>query len=74
MWKTEECAEAAELPSGLVAAVIILMLVGKPLWVEGKASLADPLPSTQPTDAQLQTGYYTTIATAANVIAVGLGG
>lgn len=48
VWKTEECAEAAELLSGLVAAVIILMLVVKPLWPGEKASLADPLPSTAP--------------------------
>lgn len=34
MWKTEECAEAAELLSGLVVAVIILMLVVKLLWAE----------------------------------------
>lgn len=32
MWRTEDCAEAAELQSGLVAAVIILMLVVKQLW------------------------------------------
>lgn len=52
--ETEECAEAAELLSGLVAAVIILMLVVKPLWAERKkASLADPLPSTDPA-AELQ--------------------
>ncbi len=37
--KTEACAEAAELLSGLVAAVIILMLVVKPLWA-GKKSLS----------------------------------
>lgn len=48
VYKTEDCAEAAELLSGLVAAVIILMLVVKRLWVEEKASLADPLPSTAP--------------------------
>lgn len=48
MWKTEKCAEAAELLSGLVAAVIILMLVVKPLWAGKKASLADPLPYTAP--------------------------
>lgn len=48
MWKTEDCAEAAELLSGLVAAVIILMLVVKLLWAGKKASLADPLPSTAP--------------------------
>lgn len=48
MGKTEDCAEAAELLSGLVAAVIILMLVVKLLWVGKKASLADPLPSTAP--------------------------
>lgn len=35
VWKTGECAEAAELLSGLVAAVIILMLVVKPLWAGG---------------------------------------
>lgn len=35
VWKTEECAEAAELLSGLVAAVIILTLVVKPLWTVG---------------------------------------
>lgn len=35
MWKTEDCAEAADLVSGLVAAVIILMLVVKLLWVDG---------------------------------------
>lgn len=35
VWKTEDCAEAADLASGLVAAVIILMLVVKLLWVDG---------------------------------------
>lgn len=49
MWKTEECAEAAELLSGLVVAVIILMLVVKLLREGGRGrdrggSLADPLP------------------------------
>lgn len=38
--ETEECAEAAELLSGLVAAVIILMLVVKPLWAEREKSLS----------------------------------
>lgn len=53
LWRTEDCAEAAELQSGLVAAVIILMLVVKQLWQGGKASMADPLPSTA-LDAKLQ--------------------
>lgn len=39
LWKTEDCAEAAELLSGLVAALIILMLVVKLLWAEEKKPL-----------------------------------
>lgn len=64
VWKTEECAEAAELLSGLVAAVIILMLVVKPLWVEGrKKPLWLILCPPRPPNAKLQTGYYTIITT-----------
>lgn len=36
MWKLEDCAETAQLLSGLVAAVIILMLVVKLLWAGGE--------------------------------------
>lgn len=39
MWEIKECAETAESLSGLVAAVIILMLVVKPLWAEEKSLL-----------------------------------
>lgn len=53
MWKTEDCAEAAELLSGLVAAVIILMLVVKLLW-KGKKPLWLILCPPQPLDAELQ--------------------
>lgn len=82
--ETEECAEAAELLSGLVAAVIILMLVVKPLWAERKkASLADPLPSTDPgcraagqhraTTTPSASSSHVASAANANVITVGLG-
>lgn len=79
--ETEECAEAAELLSGLVAAVIILMLVVKPLWAERKkASLADPLPSTDPAAEQHRatttpsaSSSHVASAANANVITVGLG-
>ena len=55
MWKTEECAEAAELLSGLVAAVIILMLVVKPLWAGGgRKPLWLILCPAQPPDAKLE--------------------
>lgn len=82
VWKTEECAEAAELLSGLVAAVIILMLVVKPLWVEGKKPLWLILCPPQPPDAKLQRSadrllhhhHQPHVSSATNVITVGLGG